>query len=394
MRNSMNKNNLVFFWFNGYDKIKVLNYDPVSFLKFCKAKEITLWNIKFENYGMECCILRKDTNTIKDILEKKQGKIEILNEKGFPMICLYVKPHFSFFIMMLVTLCLLYYSQNFVWRFSIDGNLQNTSDQIVDFLCDEEIYVGNQKKEIDCDELEQKIRDHFDNVTWTSVYMTGTTLEIHMKEKETKEYKIKHYDNIVAPCDGKIESIFIHSGNPLVRIGDKIAEGDILVNSDVPVFNEELEVVGFQFQVPEAEIKISSMIQYYEKMNRKNRVIEYEDPINSYTYYVCNHQVYPKRKTRMKNTYYESIRIYNNILSIPKLCFSISKNEEFYRIISYHNIVYTDDELKQKMLDNLSKYILCLQRKGVQFVEKNVKIDKNRDSMEITAELYIIETIS
>ena len=43
------------------------------------------------------------------------------------------------------------------------------------------------------------------------------------------------------------------------------------------------------------------------------------------------------------------------------------------------------------MNDNLQKFILCLQEKGVQIVEKNVKIKENANNMEMVGDILVVK---
>ena len=61
--------------------------------------------------------------------------------------------------------------------------------------------------------------------------------------------------------------------------------------------------------------------------------------------------------------------------------------KEYY--IKY--FTYTDEEMEHKLSDNFEKFILGLQQKGVQIVEKNVKMEKNSSGMELNGSLLVVK---
>ncbi|MDE6622176.1 MAG: hypothetical protein K2K74_17135, partial [Lachnospiraceae bacterium] len=52
---------------------------------------------------------------------------------------------------------------------------------------------------------------------------------------------------------------------------------------------------------------------------------------------------------------------------------------------------YTEEEMKDKLSENFEKFILGLQQKGVQIVEKNVKMEKSSSGMELYGSLLVIK---
>ena len=68
----------------------------------------------------------------------------------------------------------------------------------------------------------------------------------------------------------------------------------------------------------------------------------------------------------------------------------IDRKEYYLRYLTY-----TSDEMEQILTDNFEKFISGLREKGVQIVEKNVKIVQNRSNnksgMEMIGEILVIQ---
>jgi similar to stage IV sporulation protein len=61
--------------------------------------------------------------------------------------------------------------------------------------------------------------------------------------------------------------------------------------------------------------------------------------------------------------------------------------KEYY--IKY--FTYTDEEMQSKLSENFEKFILGLQEKGVQIVEKDVKMERNSIGMELNGSLLVVK---
>ncbi len=67
--------------------------------------------------------------------------------------------------------------------------------------------------------------------------------------------------------------------------------------------------------------------------------------------------------------------------------YGVINRKEYY--IKY--FTYTEDEMKSKLSENYEKFILSLQEKGVQIVEKNVKMEKNSKGMDLHGDLLVVK---
>ena len=121
---------------------------------------------------------------------------------------------------------------------------------------------------MDCDRIVKDIRKEFDDIVWVSAYVTGTRLMIQVKENTdtfSAESSNKEPSNdIVAEKDGVITSIITRNGVPLVKPGDAVKKGDILVSGKVEVKNDAGEIVNYQYQNADADIEAETDLTYEE----------------------------------------------------------------------------------------------------------------------------------
>lgn len=71
----------------------------------------------------------------------------------------------------------------FVWSVEISGNHQYSTQLLTKFLAEEQIGYGVRKREIDCENAEVLLRNHFPDITWVSVRLSGTKLYVAVQER-------------------------------------------------------------------------------------------------------------------------------------------------------------------------------------------------------------------
>lgn len=377
------------------------------FFNMCRMHEIDLWGIRKEKEQEKeicvCEVFATDFFKMPPLLKKTGTKAHVVKKKGLPFYFPFIKKRIIFFAGVIICLALLNYVTDYVWAIEYVGNLQVSDDELSDFLEQESIHYGMKKSSINCDEEEKKLRERFQNVTWTSIYFEGTKLFIEVKENEKSELaQIEtRGTDIIANEAGTITSIVTRNGVPQVKAGDTVELGQILVAGGVPVYDESQSVVDYHIYDADADIYIRTPLEY-------KCVISSEYPV----------MVYTGRNVRMGfaeigGFHIDGMPVWDfvekNILKRESgnLCeTAVEKHQvvlldNIYLPVYYGNIdrkeyyvehfTYTDEEMENKLSENFEKFISGLQQKGVQIVEKNVKMEKSDRGMELYGSLLVIK---
>jgi similar to stage IV sporulation protein len=120
-----------------------------------------------------------------------------------------------------------------VWDVRIDGNLTLPEQAVAEVLSDHGVRVGIPWRKIDKNYVEATILSEHPEIAWVSVNRRGTVAYVEVIESENvgKDEKVSPIcSNIVAACDGVIEEITVKSGEAMVKVGDVVRKGDILIS--------------------------------------------------------------------------------------------------------------------------------------------------------------------
>ena len=299
------------------------------------------------------------------------------------------------FIVGLCAACLFWFwSSLYIWEIRIDGNIAITDEVFTDFLKENGVYVGVRSGSVDIEQLEKDIRREFGEITWTSVKLSGTSLIISVKESDAILSPVQEdiTSDLYAEKEGVIVSMIVRSGVPMVKIGDSVEMGTLLVSGRVPVYNEDATIRHYQYTRSDADIYVERIRPVYEVL-----------PF----YYI--EKVYTGREVKKYYitvggkdiifggaphfTYYDTVIQTQKISPLEGLTLPFSFGTYTYREYQNTERAYTLEEAEELLKEKYLIFLSDLEEKGVQIIEKNVKIDTGSGIWILEGELTVREKI-
>src|SRR5574344_1579285 len=128
-----------------------------------------------------------------------------------------------------VCVCSFVYS-SLILKVKVSGTNRISTSEIVSFLKTNNISEFKPISSIETKNIEQELLQKFEDVSLVSVCVKGCTLEINIKEKIYTDLNENLLDNIVADCDCQINTMIVSSGTAVVKVGDCVKKGDIIVS--------------------------------------------------------------------------------------------------------------------------------------------------------------------
>ena len=368
------------------------------FFNMCRTHDIYLWGIRRENDICVCNMYASDFFKLPPLLNKTGTRAKVIRKSGVPFYIPFMKKRIIFFAGVILCLIMLNLVTNYVWAIEYIGNLQVSDNELTDFLNGQDIHYGIKKSEINCEEKEKRLREAFPNVTWTSIYFEGTKLCVEVKENEKTEPKKTQTrgTDIISEDEGVIISIVTRNGVPKVKAGDTVVKGQVLVEGSVPVYNEEQVITDYQIYDADADIWIKAPIIYKDEVSKSYPVLFYTGNdadvgfFEAFGFHIDGLLIYDlfhKSKTDL----YETLTQKHQLVLLDNIYLPIYYGRINRKEYSLKYLAHTTDEMKEILSDNFEKFISELEEKGVQIVEKNVKIVKNRNSMKMQGDITAIK---
>ncbi len=251
----------------GYLNIELEGYYIERFINTCISKNIFLWGIKrtkstilFANIGAG------DFKQAVKIAKKHGCRIKIKSKSGLPFIIKKYKKRKIFFILLFLVIIGIYTLSKFVWNIEITGNTKVDSNEILSALEEDGLKVGVLKSKVDTDEIINKIRYQREDIAWIGIELDGTNAIVKIVEADSKPEIIDENDycNIVATKDAVIEKISAQNGTLMVKEGDTVKKGDVLIAGWM-----EGKYTGKNYVNANGEVKAKVIYSQSEKIGKK-----------------------------------------------------------------------------------------------------------------------------
>lgn len=216
----------------GYVHIKIEGFSVERVISKAATNKILLWNMKrdkstiiYTNVGS------RDFKELLKIAKLNNCKIKILHKRGLPFLCNKYKKRKIFFIFLLIMLAILFILSNFVWNIEITGLNKISEDEFLNELNDDGVKIGIAKQKINTQNIINKIRLKRNDISWIGIEIVGTNVIINVVEADLKPELVDEQDycNITANKDAQIVKISAQSGVPVVKEGDIVTKGQILI---------------------------------------------------------------------------------------------------------------------------------------------------------------------
>lgn len=377
------------------------------FFNMCRMHDIVLWGIRKEKeQEKEICVCEAfaaDFFKMPPLLKKTGTKAHVVKKKGLPFYFPFIKKRIIFFAGVVICLALLNYVTDYVWAIEYVGNLQVSDDELSDFLEQESIHYGMKKSSINCDEEEKRLRERFQNVTWTSIYFEGTKLFIEVKENEKSEpVQIEtRGTDIIANEAGTITSIVTRNGVPQVKAGDEVEVGQILVSGGVPVYDESQSIIDYHIYDADADIYIRTPTEYKGFVDSSYPVMVYTGRnvtmgfVEIGGYHIDGMPIWDLIESNIlkrESEYpYETAVEKHQVVLLDNIYLPVYYGNIDRKEYYVEQLTYTDEEMENILSEGFEKFISGLQQKRVQIVEKNVKMEKSGSGMGLYGNLLVIK---
>lgn len=251
----------------GYVRITVEGYYIERFINICTTSKILIWNLKREkgtklylNIGIQ------DYYRAIQVAKKLKCKTKINKKRGLPFIINRYRKRKAFVISLIIIMIALFISSNYVWNveIQIEDNLE--IENLLEDVKTAGLEVGMSKKSVNTEEITNKIRLQRNDISWIGIDVKGTNAIVKaVKAKEApKIIDEKEYCNIVAQKDGVITKILAQNGTAMVKVGDNVEKGQVLIQGTM-----EGKYTGIRYVHSLGEVEAVVQYQKTEKVNYK-----------------------------------------------------------------------------------------------------------------------------
>ena len=264
---------ILIYYIFGYVNIVVEGFFIERFINTCISKQILFWNTKRpKSTVLSANIGVSNFKNVVKIAKKCNCKIKINNKNGLPFLLNKYRKRKVFAGTLIFIILVIIAVSNFIWNIQISGVDEVKQKEILEFIQNEGVQIGKYKNKIDLQYLINKIRIEREDIAWIGMEIKGTNLIIEVVEADKKPEIIdeNEYCNIVATKDGIVSKVKAQNGTPLVKEGDTVKKGDILIQGLIEGKYTENRYVHSEGEVI-AKVWYSEKEKIYYNQNYENQ---------------------------------------------------------------------------------------------------------------------------
>ncbi len=221
----------------GIVEVEIQGFFTERFINLCRINNIKIWNIKNIVSGIvRFTIAIKDFKKLKSIARKTKCKVKIISKRGLYFEIFKYRKRAIAFILLILFICLSIFSTTFIWDIEISGNSYISTEKIYNALKESGIYIGKNKVGIKTKKVINSLRVELPDIAWAGIDIEGTKANVKIVEKTKLPDTAINEDSIgdiISDKSGTIDKIVVENGTPILKAGDYVEEGRILIEGKI-----------------------------------------------------------------------------------------------------------------------------------------------------------------
>ena len=344
-------------FFRGYLDIRLEGVYSEKVLSILAEKRISVWRLKYSHGSITARILCKDYKLLRSIRKNTGVKVKIVEKHGYPFFARKYKKRTGFMAGAIVFFVLLKLLSTFIWVINVEGNKKISSSEIVKTLNSIGISEGMKITDIDAKYSAQSLLLMRNDLAWASLNIEGCVLNVDVSEiKERINDDDDYPTNLVARTDGIIRKIDAVSGNVVVKVGENVHKGDVIVSGIIESLSSTVFVRSNAIITAQVEKEYSKKVGYTQEFKQKTGKISNQRIVNILGIKIP--LFLAKRQPQADVT--NSIRQ----LSLLNRKIPIRVFEKQYRYYKKDKLFFTEEELKNQLSSELKNYLESTEIEG------------------------------
>jgi len=365
-------------------KILIEGVNIKRLIKTLVKNKIEIYDLNFISYKqIEITIKANKQKQIKSFL--KNYRYKTIKNYGFSLLKKFSLSNLGIIIGLFIFFACVFLNTNFVSKIYISGNDKIQSSEIINYLKTKNIKTNTFLTILNTEKLEKDLENNFKDISLCSIIRKGTNIIINIKEKLYASEILESKD-LVSKFNGQILKIDCKQGTPLVKVGDSVQIGDILIAGFLENNSTKVNCIA----IGEIQMKVwyTNTFKFFNETTNKVRTGKLVT--NSYFKFFNKNITIKKPKINFEKYEKETKESYlfeNNIVPIKIF------KEYFYEI--KENVVKNEfSSEKDAIIDKTLTEALSLVPQNVEVINSFTEISDTENGKIITSYVETIQSFT
>lgn len=216
--------------FCGYLYVRVTAKNPEKLLNLCAAKGITVWRVSSKGNKLYFKIGILSFKKLRIFKRNTPCKIHITKKVGLPFFIYKNKKRYGMLVGVVCFFIILNLMSGYGWNICISGNKDVKSSDILTSLNQIGIYEGVKISSIDPKVMRNELLLKRSDLSWAAINIEGSKITVDVVETKKPDSTDTAPSNLISTDDGIIKKVQVKKGVSMVKVGDTVSKGDLLVS--------------------------------------------------------------------------------------------------------------------------------------------------------------------
>lgn len=205
---------------------------PERFLNLCSQGGVGLWSTRRVENGITACCAQCHRPRLEYYAKKSGCALEIGRCSGMKNTARRYRRRTGLWIGAGLLVVGLLVMSRFVWRVEVQGTERLEPEVIIAALAEYGVRSGALASGIDARTVERQMQIRFEEIAWITVNVEGSRVTAIIEETVPPPAVVEDGipTNLIAAETGFITKVEVQNGNPVVKPGDSVQTGDLLVS--------------------------------------------------------------------------------------------------------------------------------------------------------------------
>ncbi len=219
-------------WWRGWVAFEAEGAMPAALLDAAAKSGVALWNIRRKGLVLHATCRAKDYARLRRPARRAGMRLRLTKKRGAPFLAARFSNRWGLLAGGVAAVLLLQLLGGRIWSVSVSGNAAVSEETIRQEVAQWGVTVGAPIDELDIERIRLQALSQIDGVAWLTVNLDGSVARVELLESDTPSTILETDtpSNLVAKCDGWIRSMTVYSGESMVKTGDAVTAGTLLVS--------------------------------------------------------------------------------------------------------------------------------------------------------------------
>jgi len=216
----------------GYLSLMVRGPHPERFINLAFTRGVYLWDLNWTSPDtLIVKVYAHSFRALRHIARQSGCRVRIRKKRGLPFLINRFRHRRMLLIGGFVFVLLLYLLSSFIWTLEIEGAKRVSQDKVRRLAAEQGLKPGNFRYQVDREQVIIHLLRELPEISYAEVEV-GPRSRIRITEK-VRAPKGQGNCHIVAKKDGVIDTVLALTGQPMVKEGDLVKKGQILISGAI-----------------------------------------------------------------------------------------------------------------------------------------------------------------